>query len=381
MLDYTFLKIVWWALMGFVLMIYATTAGYDSGITMIMAFLRNETDRRVVLNTSAPVWDGNLSWVVFAGGGLFVIWPVVYSTAFSGFYAAMLCILWSMFFRPTGFDYRGKIESHVWRRFWDFGLLVSGGLPVFIFGLIMGNCLIGFPFHFDTMTFRDYYTGNFGQLLNGFGILSGIASLLMVLMHGAAYMQRRTEDHLRELAHKLFYIFAIILLVCFSIAGLYIAFYMQGYTLISSPDDATLYPADNVVAQSAGAWLASYSVYPWKYYPPILAYIALFVAIGANYARKYVLCFWASVFTVAGMIGTVGATLFPFLMPSSTNPAQSLTVWNSTSSQYALNSMLYVASILLLVILAYKIFAFRTLWSKKSTITTQDLKDNEHTFY
>lgn len=381
MLDYTFLKIAWWLIMGFVLILYATTAGYDAGVTMIMAFLRKETDRRVVLNTSAPVWDGNLSWIVFAGGGLFVIWPAVYSTAFSGMYAAMLCILWSLFFRPTGFDYRSKINHHRWRRFWDFGLLVSGGLPVFIFGLAMGNCLLGFPFHFDTMTWRDYYTGNFFDLFNGFALLSGFASLLMVLMHGSAYLQQHTEGHLRELARKLFFIFGILLFIFFSIAGIDIALGMQGYTLIASPVDATLYPADNIVSHTKGAWLASYSVYPWKYYPPIIAYVALMLALWANYVRKVVLCFWSSVFTVGGMVATVGATIFPFLMPSSTNPSQSLTVWNSTSTQYALNIMLYVASILFVVIFFYKLFAFRTIWAKKRTITETDLEENEHHFY
>lgn len=381
MLDYIFLKIAWWLIMGMVLIIYATTAGYDAGITMIMPFLRRETDRRIVLNTSAPVWDGNLSWIVFAGGGLFVVWPVVYSTAFSGMYAAMLCILWSLFFRPTGFDYRGKINHHRWRRFWDAGLLISGGLPVFIFGVAMGNCLIGFPFYFDTTTFQNYYTGNFFGLLNGFALLSGVASVLMVLMHGSVYMQQHTEGGLRALGRKLFFIFSILLFVCFSIAGLYIAFRMSGYTLIASPEDATLYPANNIVSYTKGAWLASYLVYPWKYYPPIIAYVALLVAWLANYFRRIVLCFWASAFTVGGMIATVGATLFPFLMPSSIMPSQSLTVWNSTSSQYALNIMLYVASILFVVIFIYKIFAFRTIWSKKHTITEKDLEENEHTFY
>lgn len=381
MLDYTFLKIVWWVIIGFILIVYATTAGFDAGVTMIMPFFRSETDRRVILNTSAPVWDGNMTWIVFAGGGLFVVWPVVYATSFSGLYAAMLCILWSLFFRPTGFDYRSKLKSMRWRRFWDMGLLISGGLPVFIFGVAMGNCMIGFPFHFDPITFRDYYTGNFGGLLSGFAILSGVVSLLMVLMHGAAYMQRRTEDSIRECAHKLFSIFAILVLVAFTVAGLLLAFSIRGYTLISSPPNATLYPFNNVVTEGVGAWVASYAAYPWKYYPPFLAYVSLLLSLWANYFRRYALTFWLSAFAIGGIISTAGATLFPFLMPSSTNPSQSLTVWNSTSSQYALNIMLYVGVVLLLVILAYKIFAYQAVWGKKQTLTARDLEENEHTFY
>lgn len=381
MLDYVFLKLVWWALIGVVLIVYATTAGYDAGVTMIMPFLRREIDRRVVLNTSAPVWDGNLTWIVFAGGGLFVVWPVVYSTAFSGFYAAMLCILWPFFFRATGFDYRSKIQRHGWRRFWDFGLFVSGGLPVFIFGMLMGNCLLGFPFHFDEKTLRVFYTGNFGQLLNGFGILAGCVSVLMILMHGAAYIQRRTEGRLRKMGQRLFNVFAVLVLLGFSGAGLLMVYSIKGYILVASAANPVLHPTANVVTQSPGAWIESYRTYPWKYYPPVIAYLALFAGLWANHIRWRVFCFWCSAVAVGGIIATAGVTLFPFLMPSSTFPSQSLTVWNATSSQYALDIMLYVGVALLLVILCYKIFAFHTLWSQKKTITADDIEKNDHSYY
>ncbi len=381
MLDYNFLQIIWWVLIGIVLIIYATTAGYDAGVTMIMPFLRHETDRRVVLNTSAPVWDGNMTWIVFAGGGLFVVWPVVYSTAFSGCYAAMLCILWAFFFRATGFDYRGKINKHLWRRFWDIGLFVSGALPVFIFGLLLGNCLLGMPFHFDAKTFRSFYSGNFGQLFSFFSVLTAIISVVMTLMHGAAYIQRRTESHLREMAHKLFYVFSVLILISFTIAGFWVAYQIKGYVLVSSAANPTLYPLDNVVTQNTGAWIKSYLTYPWKFYPPVIAYLSLFLALWANYRRRIVLCFWASAIAIGGIIATAGATLFPFIMPSSTHINESLTVWNATSSQYALNVMLYVGVVLLAIILCYKIFAFHTLWSRKKTITRADIEGNDPSYY
>ncbi len=381
MLDYSFLQVTWWALIGFVLIVYAATAGFDSGVTTIMPFLRNEQDRRVLLNISAPVWDGNQTWIVFAGGGLFVVWPVVYATAFSGLYAAMFCILWSLFLRPPGYDYRSKIQSHVWRRCWDIGLLISSVVPVFIFGVALGNCLLGMPFHFDPGTFRDFYTGNFFQLLSGFAVLSGVSSVLMVLMHGSAYIQRRTVGHLREMGRKLHALFTVLLFITFSIAGLLIVFDVSGYHLLSSAANPDLYPLKNQVSQGVGYWIQSYNDYPWKYYVPIIAYLSMFVSLWANYKRNAILCFWASVFTVGGVIGTAGATLFPFIMPSSTNPNQSLTVWNSTSSQYALNMMLYVGVVLLIVILVYKIFAYRTIWAKDKTITAADIEKDEHTYY
>ncbi|WP_259425746.1 cytochrome d ubiquinol oxidase subunit II [Coxiella burnetii] len=351
-MNYTFLKVVWWMIIGSILVVYASTAGFDSGVTMIMPFLRNETQRRILLNTSAPVWDGNLTWILFAGGGLFVVWPVVYSTAFSGLYLILIFIMWSLFLRPPGYDYRGKLPSPIWRRSWDVALFISSIVPVFFFGLAFDNCLLGFPFHFDSL-FRDYYTGSWFELFNGFGILSGTASVLMVLMHGSAYIQRRTEGDLRELGRRIHYIATVLLTIAFSVAGLLVLYRIKGYTLISYPKDATIYPLNNVVIRSVGAWLNSYNHQPWKYFGPIFAYLGIILTLLSNFFRWYTFCFWSSALAIMGLIGTIGFTLFPFIMPSSTAPDQSLTVWNATSSQYGLNVMLYVGVILFIVILGY----------------------------
>lgn len=381
MIDYSVLKIIWWVILGSVLVVYAATAGFDAGITIIMPFLRKETDRRVLLNVSAPTWDGNLSWIVFAGGGMFVAWPIVYSTAFSGLYPAMLVILFSFFLRPPGYEYRNKIDSHAWRRMWDGALLISGLVPVLFFGVATGNAFAGFPFYFEPHTFRIFYTGSFWELLNPIGIMAGIVSVLMVLMHGAAYLQRRTETHLYDLSRKLHLIFGVILLIVFTSAGLYLLFSIPGYRLVSSPAQPTLYPLDNVVTRGSSYWLSSYDVYPWKYFGPVVAYAGIIVSMIASYYRKKLLGFWASAVGVAGIVGTSGFTLFPFIMPSSTNPNESITVWNATSSQYALNMMFYIGIVLLAVIFIYKIYAYNAIWGEKPTLTEEDIGKNEHTFY
>ena len=381
MFEYEFLKIIWWLIIGAVLMVYAATAGFDAGVTMYMPFLRSEKDRRVVLNTSAPTWDGNLTWIVFAGGGLFVVWPVIYSTAFSGMYAAMLLILFSLFLRPPGYEYRNKIDNDTWRRMWDWALFFSGMVPVFVFGVALGNCFMGFPFHFDPHTFRDFYTGNFFDLLNPYALLSGVVSVLMVLMHGSVYLQRRTTGHLRKLALKVHLTTAILLLVTFTTSGLLLMYHIIGYKLISSDPNPTLHPLNNVVQSGVGYWIQTYDQYPWKYLAPTVAYAGILESMWAAYYGWYNTAFWASCFAVGGIVGTGGATLFPFLMPSSTDPNQSLTVWNAASSQYALNVMLYMGVVLLLIILGYKIFAYSTIWSKKPTLDAQDIEKDEHTFY
>jgi len=381
MFDYIFLKLAWWVIMGVVLIIYATTAGFDVGVTLYMPFLRNEMDRRVVLNTSAPTWDGNLTWIVFAGGGLFVVWPVVYSTAFSGMYAAMLFILFAMFLRPPSYEYRNKIDSARWRRLCDYGLFISGIVPVFIFGVAFGNCFLGFPFYFDPHTYRVFYTGDFFQLLNPYGLLSGVVSVLMVLMHGSVYLQRRTEQHLRKLAFKIHWITTILLLIGFTLSGLLLIYHVVGYQLIASASDPTLEPLNNIVHQGVGMWIQTYDQYPWKYLAPVMAYGGILESLWAAYYGWVNTAFWASCFAVGGIVTTAGATLFPFLMPSSTHPNESITVWNAASSQYALNVMLYVGVVLLIIILGYKIFSYSAVWSKKSTLTAEDIQKQENGFY
>ncbi len=381
MLEYEFLQIAWWLIIGGVLMVYASTAGFDAGVTMYMPFLRDEMDRKIILNTSAPTWDGNLTWIVFAGGGLFVVWPAVYSTAFSGLYAAMLFILYSLFLRPPGYEYRNKIDSVTWRKMWDWALFFSGIIPVFIFGVALGNCFLGFPFYFDPHTYREFYTGNFWQLLSPYALLSGAVSVVMVLMHGSVFLQRRTEGHLRKLAFKVHLICAILLLIGFTASGLLLMLHTIGYKLISSAAIPTQEPLQNVVQTGPGFWIQTYSQYPWKYLAPVAAYAGIIESLWAAYFGWVTTAFWASCFAIGGIVATAGATLFPFLMPSSTHPDQSLTLWNASSDQYALNSMLYIGLFLLIIILGYKIFAYSTIWGKKSTLSAEDVKKDEHSFY
>jgi len=381
MIDYTVLKVLWWMILGSVLVVYACTAGFDAGVTMYMPFLRNNMDKRIVLNTSAPTWDGNLTWIVFAGGGLFVVWPSVYSMAFSGMYAALLIILYSLFLRPPSYEYRNKINSALWRKVWDWGLFISGVTPVFIFGVAFGNCFLGFPFYFEAHTFREFYTGDFWQLLRPFALLSGFTSVAMVLMHGSVYLQRRTEGSLRQLALRVHTITAIILICLFTATGLMLLTSIQGFTLVSSAPHPTLHPLSNHVTRAAGAWIASYNSHPWKYFAPVFAYGGIIESLWAAHYKWYATAFWASCVAIGGIVATAGFTLFPFIMPSSTHPNQSMTIWDATSSQYALNIMLYVGVVLLIIILGYKIFAYHTIWSDKPTITAEDVKQNDHVFY
>jgi len=382
MFEFQFLQVVWWMVMGIMLVVYASTAGFDLGITIMMPFMRREEDRRVLLNISAPTWDGNQTWLVFIGGGLFVIWPVVYATAFSGLYFAMMCILWSFFLRPPGYDYRGKLPSHCWRRMWDWALFISSFLPVLVFGVAFGNALEGYPFFFDPITMRDFYQGSIWDLFSWFGVLAGVTSVLMILMHASAYIYRRTEGKLSEHYRKLHVLFAILLLIFLGILASMVVHSIHGYVLIHSPLHATDHPLENVVVRRVGGWVSGFVQYPWKFYAPALAIVGIIISLWANFIRWKTTTFWASVFAVAGVVGSAGFTLFPFIMPSSVHPNESITVWNGTSTQYALNVMLYIGVVLLMIILAYKIFAYWATWNKKETLNAADLQEQDkHIFY
>lgn len=381
MIEYAVLKVLWWMIIGMVLIVYACTAGFDIGVTMYMPFLKSEQDRRLILNTSAPTWDGNLTWIVFAGGGLFVVWPAVYSMAFSGLYVAFLIILYSMFLRPPGYEYRNKIDSHLWRRVWDCALFISGVIPVFIFGVALANCFVGFPFYFEVHTFREFYTGGFLQLLSPFTIMAGCLSVFMVLMHGSVYLQRRTQGQIHALAFKVQCITASIVMILLTIIGYYLMTKIKGFTLIASAIDPTQNPFKNVVTSSVGAWVNSYYQYPWKFFGPIVAYFGVFFSIFFSYIKWAATAFWASCFAIGGIVASAGFTLFPFIMPSSTNMKQSITLWNSTSNQYSLNVMLYIGVVLFILILGYKIFAYHTIWAKHPVLTHEDIKKNNHIFY
>jgi cytochrome d ubiquinol oxidase subunit II len=380
-LDYPSLQIIWWGLIGLTLIIYACTAGFDFGVTLLLPFIRNENERRVLINTIGPTWDGNQTWLVFAGGALFVIWPVVYGTIFSGLYTVMLFILWSFFMRPPGFDYRGKISNQTWRSFWDWALFISAFFPVLMFGLIFGNLLVGLPIYFDPFDLRSYYDGNFFGLFSPFTCLCALASLFLITMHGAAYLVRRTEDQLRAHCKRLHATCSLIFIIIFATISYKIGFDVSGYHLVSSPINPTEHPLDNQVTQSVGAWLASYKQQPWKFIPPLLVYIGVTISVFTNESRNRAIPFWGSVLAVGATVATAGATLFPFLIPSSIKPAESLTVWNATSAPYTLQGMLIVAIVMFSIILTYKIFSYWTIWHKQKSLKISDILEEKEEYY
>lgn len=191
-MDYATLKLIWWLLVGVLLIGFAVTDGFDMGATALLPFLgKTDDERRIIVNTVGATWEGNQVWLITAGGAMFAAWPLVYAASFSGFYFAMLLVLFALFFRPVGFDYRSKRPDPRWRAGWDWGLFVGGFVPALVFGVAFGNLLQGVPFQFDS-DLRVTYYGGFWALLNPFALLCGLVSLTMLVAHGAAFIKMKT---------------------------------------------------------------------------------------------------------------------------------------------------------------------------------------------
>ena len=379
MIDYETLKIIWWLLVGVLLVGFAVMDGHDMGVGTLLPFVgRNDTERRVIINTVGPHWDGNQVWFITGGGAIFAAWPLVYATAFSGFYWAMLAVLWALFFRPVGFDYRSKINDARWRSTWDWGLFVGGAVPPLIFGVAFGNLLQGVPFHFDE-NLVSYYTGSFWALLNPFALLCGVVSTAMITFHGAVYLAHRTEGDIQRRATTAATLFGTLLVVCFSAAGVWLALGIEGYAITSAIDGGGMAnPLAKTVARTAGAWLANYSREPLTMVLPLVAYLGAIGGILLVRRQHTLAAFVASALSLTGVIGTAGASMFPFIMPSSTHPNASLTVWDSVSSHLTLSIMFWAALIFMPIIIFYTSWAYRVMSGK---VTSGYIKQNEHSAY
>ena len=377
--DYYTLKIIWWLFIGVLLIGFAVMDGFDLGVGTLLPFVaKTDVQRRVLLNAIGPTWEGNQVWLLTAAGAMFAAWPLVYAAAFSGFYWAMMLVLFALFFRPLGFEYRSKIQDPRWRTAWDWGLFVGGMVPALIFGVAFGNLLQGVPFHYDDFM-RPFYTGSFFGLLNPFALLAGIVSLSMLVMHGAVYLQMRTEAELFNRAKKAVLLFGIIFIAAFALAGIWQAHGIEGFRIVSSPDPGTAFsPLAKTVEVSQGAWMENYANYSWMMLAPVLAFVGGILAIVLSRLNRPGIAFIFSGSALAGVILTAGFAMFPFLMPSTTSPNSSLTVFDATSSHRTLTVMFFAVIIFLPIVLAYTSWVYRVMRGK---ITEEKIREETHTAY
>jgi cytochrome d ubiquinol oxidase subunit II len=377
--DYFTLKILWWIFVCILLIGFAVMDGFDMGVAALLPFVaRDDTQRRVLINSIGPTWEGNQVWFITAGGALFAAWPMVYATAFSGLYWALLLVLFALFLRPVGFDYRSKVDDPRWRKFWDWGLFAGGAVPALVFGVAFGNLLQGVPFELDRFM-RSTYTGNFFQLLNPFALLAGIVSLSMLVMHGAVYMQMRTEGELNARARKSVRIFGVLFITAFIVAGIWQHKAIDGYRIVTMPDPGTVVtPLDKTVEVVADGWQQNFAKWPPALVAPVAAFTGALLAMILSAAGRPGFAFICSSFSLAGVIMTAAAAMFPFVLPSSTVPDASLTAYDAVSSHRTLNLMFIAVAAFLPIVLAYTAWAYRLLRGK---ITEEKINSETHSMY
>jgi cytochrome d ubiquinol oxidase subunit II len=328
---------IWFLIVGFLFIGYFVLDGFDFGVGMALPFLgKDDTDRRVLINSIGPVWDLNETWVIVAGASLFAAFPEWYASLFSGFYLPLLLILAALIARGVAFEYRGKghtigADEKKWKARFDWMIVIGSALPALLWGVAFANIVEGVPLNKDHV-----FTGNLFTLLNPYGLLGGLVTLTLFFTHGLVFITLKTDgdikDRARALATKVG-IITTVLAATFLVWTLIAHFSVIGFILTA------------------------------------LAAVSLIAALLANHLKREGISFSLLVFTIMTAVGSLFAALFPNVFPSSTNPAFSLTIDNASSSQYTLTVMTWVAVIMIPLVLLYQgwtYWVFRKRVSRKS---------------
>lgn len=375
--SYEALRLVWWVLLGVLLIGFAMTDGFDMGVAALLPFIADtDTERRIVIDTVGPVWEGNQVWFILGGGAIFAAWPPLYAVSFSGFYLAMFAVLAALIVRPVAFKYRNKNPGRAWRRNWDWALFVGGAVPALVLGVAVGNVLQGVPFRLTPDLFSIYegsVLGKFFGLLNPFALLAGVVSLAMLVTHGAAWLSVKTEDPIKMRARRVGSVSGLVAMAGYALAGIWLAFGVPGYRLVAPIiTDGPSNPFYTEVTH-AGSWLLNYAQRPWAVVAPGLGFVGMAMAVrGLRAGREVSTLLWSKL-GIFGVISSVGLLMFPFILPSSIDPASSLTVWNSSSSHQTLFIMLVCAVIFMPIILSYTAWVYKVLWGK---VTEEDVAED-----
>ncbi len=374
-LDYETLRLIWWLLLGVLLIGFALTDGYDLGVATLMPFIgKNDDERRMVINSIAPTWEGHQVWFILGGGAIFAAWPFVYAVSFSGFYLAMFLVLAALILRPVAFKYRSKRSDAAWRNRWDWALFIGGAVPALVFGVAVGNVLTGAPFRLDS-DLRSFFEGSLIGLFHPFSLLAGLLSVAMVVLHGAGWLSVKIEPGpVMDRARRIGSVAAIVAILLFAAGGAMVAWYGMGFRIegVVDPNGPSNPRFVRTVAAS-GAWLDNYSRYPWMVIAPVLGFAGPALALLAMAKRSHHLLITGSSLANVGIISTVGLSMFPFILPSSIDAQSSLTVWNASSSHLTLFIMLVVTLIFLPLVLTYTAWVMKVLFGR---VTLADVRTN-----
>jgi len=377
MLDYEILRLIWWAILGILLIGFAILDGFDLGVGMLLPIIgRRDMERRIMINTVGPVWEGNQVWLILGAGASFAAWPYLYAISFSGFYLAIFLALFGVILRPVGFKFRSKIENPTWRSFWDMMLFLGGFIPALVFGVAFGNLFLGVPYHFND-ELRIVYTGSFFDLFHPFALLTGLLSVVMFIFQGSNYLAVKTESPLSERASTVSLLSGLAFLALVTLGG-WMVYSLNGYSLENfSAFKGPSNPLHKTVAVIPGHWLYNFTVHTSLWSAVVLLYISVALALLTQKLKRPILAFVFSSLSIASTLVMAGISLYPFLMPSSTNPNHSLTVWDASSSELTLKIMLISVVVFLPFVLAYTAWMYRVMRGK---VTSIDIEKNSNAY-
>ncbi len=322
------LNTIWFILIGVLLAGYAVLDGFDLGVGALHLFTDNDLDRRIMINSIGPVWDGNEVWLVTGGGALFAAFPEVYATAFSGFYIALMLLLVMLIFRAVAIEFRSKRPDPGWRKMWDISFAVSSIVSSILIGVALGNIAMGIPLD------ADYeFAGSFLGLLRPYPILVGLTTVALFMMHGNIYVVMKTEGDLQEKARGW---------IKYTI-GLFMSLYLivTVWTLIGGED--LKHMTDTIYAN------------PWLFVVPAITLLAILNVPRELHHGREGRAFIFSCVSVVGLLALFGIGMFPNLIYSWPNPEHSLNIINAASSQKTLTIMGIIALIGMPIVIAYTI--------------------------
>lgn len=379
MFDYETIRVIWWVFIGVVGIAFVLTEGFDFGVSTLLPFIgKTDVERRVIINTVGATWEGNQVWLVLLGGAIFAIWPAVYATLFSGLYVAMLLVLFALFFRPAGFDYRSKVENPTWRNAWDWALFLGGTLPPILIGVLVGNLILGLPFHLD-QDLRTFYDGSFWALLSPFALLCGVSGLLLTTFHGALFLKWRSEDVIHDRAVLAVEFLGPVLIAALSAVLLWIFIGIDRPEITQmAGTGAPSNPMHKTVISNGAGWIAHFMHYPWMWLAPLAGLGGFAMAWWMGKGESRMGAFLCSSVGVVGIALTVGFALFPFLLISSTDPNSSLTLWDASSSYSTMVLAFWITVIFLPIVLLYTRFVYRIIWG---SVTEASVLNDSHTLY
>lgn len=354
--DIETLQIIWWVLLGILLAGFALTDGFDLGAAILLPVLgKTDDERRLIINTIAPVWESNQVWLVLGAGAIFAAWPLVYAVAFSTMYIPMFLVLGCLIIRPVGLKFRSKMPSSKWRNYWDNSLSIASLVPSLVFGVAVANAMLGLPFAFaENLAIKTQNC--FWVLFNPFTLLAGLVSLNMIISHGAGYLRLKLENPMVNQAQRVQKMSSAVALFCFIAAGIVLYFSGHGFHIDKMGVNQNVF--SKVVSMSL---IKQHHELTMQFVnaliPATIACIGFLIAIIFN--SRAILSFIGSCLAIIGVIATAGFAAFPFILPSTLEPAHSLTVWDASSSKLTLLIMLITVLIFLPIVLSYIVWTYR----------------------